>query len=414
MSIRGKIYKITIIIIVTLVTALVVKKVYNDFSHNRKLQAVRTDLDVPRSSNNPNEIIFQSAGVSFSAILSIIGAPEITWVFADGSISHDPSVAKQYESAKLRSNRLTVTPWNALSGIDIGYDRGDGGPTSIRMLPPQNITAVYGLNNVAQYLTSWSSSNNPIPILDFSNFVNLREVECYDCSSLTTVILKNTPHLSRACFEANALTYLDISESPELSDLRGALNRFQNIVFGTTGKKLWHLCVHDNNFSQNLPPMSQFPSLKELWIWNDHQTGALHPVSTLLTSVIAYGNEYTSADFTGCFAQGANGELDIHENLLKTLIIANCPALMKLNASSNNLKESAIDSVLQTIESFGTRNGLIDLTSNTPPSDLGRNYISNLEDRGWTVEVDSTSLFNRSFHWISRKTRYILRIFRHA
>lgn len=335
------------------------------------------------------EIVFQGTGSSFAAILGVEAGATIEWTFADATTSNSATPTKDYGTAAVRENRLKVTPWSALTAINIGYDGGDGGPNTIPFLDQQNVVAVTGLENVAPYLELWCSSCNPITSLDFSNFVSLTEIECFLCQSLTTVDLHNTPLLSRACFEDCALTALDLSESPSLADLRGALNNYTSITWGTTGADVWHICVRDNpQMTTNLPDMSQFPVLSELFVWNDNQTGTLHPTSTSLTSVMAFGNQYTAADFSGCFPAGRNGEVYVYGNALASLDISNCPGLARLYAQGNNLDQSAIDGILETLDSFGTSGGVVDLTANAAPSSAGVAHALSLIGRSWTVNVE--------------------------
>lgn len=344
----------------------------------------------PLSQAAPGEIVFQATGASFAAILTVDSGATISWVFGDGTTSDSASPNKDYGTAALRENRLTVTPWSALKGINIGYDAGDGGPYTIPFLDPQNVVAVTGLENAAPYLQLWCSSHNPIETLDFSNFTQLAEIECFLCQSLSSVNLHNTPLLARACFEDNNLAALDLSECPSLADLRGAVNAYTSITWGTTGAQVWHICVRDNpQMTSNLPDMSQFPLLQELFVWNDSQSGALHPTSTHLTSVLAAGNRYTEADFSGCFPGGGYGQIDLSNNRLASLNIAGCPGLMSLDARNNNLSRAAVDGILQALDGFVTSGGSVNLTGNMPPTDTGHAYASNLEARGWTVALDS-------------------------
>lgn len=245
------------------------------------------------------------------------------------------------------------------------------------------------MSNIASYLQSWASSYNPLTTLDFSNFINLTGIECYHCSSLTSVNLTNTPLLSRANFEGADLSNLDLSQSPALTDLRGAVQGSSSyaINFGTTGDDIWHICTRDNPQISSLPDMNQFPLLQQLWIWNDNQSGILHPTSTHLTSVLAYDNHYTTANFSGDFPSGS-GTIDIHGNNLTSLDISNDPGLTSLDAHNNSLSQTTVDGILKTLDSYNTNGGTVNLTSNTAPSDTGQTYANNLAARGWTVSLD--------------------------
>ncbi len=138
-------------------------------------------------------------------------------------------LAVNFGSAGTRANTIVVTPWSAVTKINIGYDGSDDGVTpsssTIANLKQQNVIAVSGLENVAPYLQIWASNSNPITALDFSNFTALHTIECFSCRSLATIKLRNVPSLSRLCLEQSNISYLDLSEAPSLADLRGASQR---------------------------------------------------------------------------------------------------------------------------------------------------------------------------------------------
>jgi PKD repeat protein len=115
--------------------------------------------------------------------------------------------------------------------------------------------------------------------------------------------------------------------------------------------------------------------------------GTLHLTSTNLREVLSASNHYNTAVFSGCFPAGGNGEVDINDNDLTSLDISNDPGLLYLNASFNLLNEVAVDGVLQTLDSFNTKGGYLDLTGNAAPSTIGIAYANNLTARGWKVQV---------------------------
>lgn len=68
----------------------------------------------------------------------------------------------------------------------------------------------------------------------------------------------------------------------------------------------------------------------------------------------------------------------------------NCPATNLTNAFSNcSLSEDSVDNILVSLDEAGGDNGTIDITggSSSPPSNVGDLAKSNLELRGWTVNV---------------------------
>jgi hypothetical protein len=198
-------------------------------------------------ATQPANITFITTGSSFSPIITVTGNPTIQWIFGDNSTSNSTSPTVNFGSVMTRVNTLTVTPWSAVTKINIGYDGSDGGVTpssdTIAYLTKQNVIDVIGLENVAPYLKVWASNNNPITALDFSNFTALNTIECFYCTSLTTIGLHNVPSLTRLCLEHCNISYLDLSEIPSLDDLRAARQRSltYTINWGTIGAHMWHI-----------------------------------------------------------------------------------------------------------------------------------------------------------------------------
>ena len=337
-------------------------------------------------ADRPGEIGIVTDGESFSPVLTVDAGARVLWSWADGTTSSSPAPSKNFGSSGVRVNRLSVTPWSALKRINLGYDASDGGDPAIEQLPPQSVVAVSGLEHVAPYLQKWCSAYSGIVSLNFDNFVNLDTIECFHASGLVQVSLHNTPKLSRACFEQCQLGALDFSESPALADLRGAANPIPGVNFGPIGTQVWHICTRDTQFSQSLPPMIQFPQLRELLIWNDNQTGALTTASPQLALVLASHNRYTAADFSNSFVSG-NGWLDLSDNQLSSLVLNGCSSLIHVAAANNNLQTDAVDSVLETLDSLGRYTGYLDLRGNFPPSAAGLAHAANLRQRLWVLDL---------------------------
>lgn len=340
-------------------------------------------------------ITFVTTGSSFSPIITVTGNPTIQWVFGDGSTSNSLSPTVNFGSAGTRANTLVVTPWSAVTKINIGYDGSDGGvaPSSstIANLAEQNVIAVSGLENVAPYLQVWASNYNPITELNFSNFTALNTIECFSCRSLATIKLWNVPALTRLCIEQSNISSLDLSEAPSLADLRGASQRSStySIIWGNTGANIWHICVRDNPQITSTFPFSQFPFLRDFYNWNDNQNGTLHLTSTNLKSVLSANNHYIEAVLSGCFPADRNGIVEIQNNNLISLDISNDPGLLSLNASLNLLNQEAVDVILQTLDSYNTSAGFLDLTGNAAPSIIGIEHADKLATRGWEVHISS-------------------------
>lgn len=355
------------------------------------------------STIGPDSIIFTTEGSSFAPVITVSGNPSIQWIWADGTTSNSPTPNKNYGSPGTRLNRLYVTPWSALQRINIGYDGGDGGSDQIEHVADQHVSAVRGLGHVAPYLAQWCSSYNLITSLDFRNFTNLDTIECFLSQSLRTVNLTNTPKLRRACFEDCNLASLDLSESPSLEDLRGAVNDFPTINFGNIGAHIWHICVRDNPQMTDrtiFADMAQFPTLSDLFIWNDNQTGSLRLPATHQTSnvsILADDNQYTSLDLSGALANAAStAVLSFRSNLLSTVNITGCAQITELYLENNQFGAATLDTLLATLDALGrSENNLpaggqlrADLRGNATPSATGLNHAQALAGKGWTVWVE--------------------------
>ncbi|MHC1725972.1 MAG: hypothetical protein AB9866_08210 [Syntrophobacteraceae bacterium] len=374
-------------------------------SSARELQAKDSDyllLALP-SLVSRKYIVFTTEGSSFAPVITVSGSPTILWVWADGSTSDSTAPVKNYGSVARRVNKLYVNPWSALRRINIGYDGGDGGSGDIEHVADQQVSSVQGLHLVAPYLAQWCSSYNQITSLDFSNFTNLDTIECYLSQSMRNVNLWNTPKLKRACFEDCNLQALDLSGSPNLEDLRGALNDFPTINFGSIGAKVWHICVRDNPQLTDrtiFADMTPFPNLTEFFIWNDNQTGALripatHPTSTV--SILADGNQYTSLDLSGALANSASyAEVIFRNNSLSSINITGCSQITRLYLQNNSFDAGSLDTLLATLdalgrnESDGGTGGLlwVDLRGNATPGSTGYDHAVNLGAKGWTVMAE--------------------------
>jgi hypothetical protein len=356
------------------------------------------------SVKSDEEVVFVTAGSSFSPVITVEGTPEILWTWADSTTSSSAAPVKKYGSDAERTNRLSVKPWSAVTRVNIGYDEGDGGSPGIEHVPDQHVTAVQGMRVLATNLRQWCSSYNDIKTLDFSGFVMLDTIECYLSSSLESVNLADTPLLERACFENCSLKALDLSGSPKLRDLRGALNDYSTINFGAIGADIWHICVRDNPQMTNqhlFKDMSQFPKIRELFIWNDNQAGALVIHSSVAggITVQASGNHFTSADFSGALTDPSGYSfVDLSANALTTVKINGCWQLVQLDVSGNMLNEAAVDDILQTLDELRRErsnvasriNLSIDIggSGNAAPSADGLVHAANLGAKGWTVTVN--------------------------
>lgn len=393
-------------------TAVAADETYYYRIHAFNAHGYYGEAETIAGSSNSEVITFITEGSSFSPVVVLDETAIVEWTFADGSTSSETNPTVEYGSDARRVNTLTVTPWSAVRRINIGYNRGDGGSSHMELVDNQMVSAVTGLEVVAPYLLEWCSSFNQIESLDFSNFVTLETIECYYSTTLRTVNLQNTPQLSRACFENCDLESLDLSQSPNLADLRGAQNRYTTINFGDTREDVWHICVRDNpQITENFPPFTDFPRLRDLYIWNTNQSGVLRVASTAIGSIQADNNSYTSLDVTGSSFNG--GTIRLNNNNLESVVFGGCTGMRRLELRNNNLAnidltgittlqtvrldgnsltETVIEHILHNLDESGVENGVVNLTNNTGPNAASMTLASNLLGKGWEVHLDSSDV----------------------
>ncbi|HCC70830.1 MAG TPA: hypothetical protein DEQ09_06735, partial [Bacteroidales bacterium] len=224
----------------------------------------------------PDDVInIQSYGDVFAPVIEVIGSPDIEWIFDDSTTSTSARPVKDYGIAGPRHNYLKVTPWSALTGINVGYDAGDGGYGDFDLVTAQDVLGFNNLDLAAGSLRYICANNNKqLEELDLRGMIALEFVELFKCTSLVKLRLDSHPVLERLSVEYCNLDTLNISGCEGLEDLRGALNNYKKINWGTIGQHIWHICIRDNpQFIENIPDLTQFPVLQDLYTWNDNQTG---------------------------------------------------------------------------------------------------------------------------------------------
>ncbi len=344
----------------------------------------------------PEEVLFYSNGSTFSPLLTLEGTAEILWTFADSTTSTAENPLKDYGSEGMRLNRLKVTPWSAIRGINIGYDAGDGGSYSIPFIADQYVSKVEHLDLTAPYLQLWCSSYNMLDSLNFDNFINIETIECFLSRSVKHVSLHNLPKLKRLCLEDNDLKELDLSGCTALEDLRGALNDYTTITFSNSTDELWHICIRQNHAITNdsmFVHMESFPAISQLLIWETNQRGLFKLTPENIADsiqIIASENYYTSLDLSGSL-QNINGwsEINFNNNQLKSVNVTGCYQLRSLYLNNNQLVTDSIDKVLKELDELGTTNCIVELLGNDPPTTAGLTYKANLEVKGWSVKVQT-------------------------
>lgn len=341
-----------------------------------------------------DEIIFHSNGSSFSPVIVLQAAAEVLWTWDDNTTSNSTKPVKDYGSAKLRVNKLKVTPWSSVRRINIGYTAEDDGSLLIERVADQKVSLVENLHLVAPNLIEWCSSYNMLSDLDFSNFINIETIELFR-SNLNNLSIANTPNLKRLCFEIGKINTLDLTTSNSIEDLRGANNRLPSIAFQENVPNIWHICVHHNPFISKTffnDNMYKFPAIAELLIDYSFQEGPLiieESSKTRNARIRGYNNKYTSIDFHNCLKEPfLKARIQMQNNEITTVNIDGCVQINDLDLNNNRLQTSEIDKILKQVNDYNTYYGSIDLRNNQPPSAIGINYINSLKLRGWEIQTD--------------------------
>jgi hypothetical protein len=339
----------------------------------------------------PSDI--QSNGALFAPVIEVSGNPVIEWIFDDSTSSTSTTPSKDYGSAGSRHNYLKVTPWSALIGINVGYDAGDGGYGNFSMVSNQNVLGFQNLNLAKNSLQYLCASYNLMSELDLRELSALKFVELFQTQNLAKLRLGSHPVMERLCVENCNLDSLDLSGCSSLEDLRGALNNYTSINWGSIGQSLWHICIRDNpQILVNMPDLTQFPVLKELFIWNTNQTGAFVCHSSVIRMIDSYKNHYLSADISGCTSLK---RFILSGSQLSSLNLGSADYLTNVQLKDCGLIESQVDYVLHTLDGADQYNGYLDLTGNLTPSLDGLVHLDNLIVKGWiivTVPVSSITV----------------------
>ncbi len=284
--------------------------------------------------------------------------------------------------------------------LNLGYAAEDFGFTNniVNTNPPQQILRFVGFSKT---ITNLCLSSNLLTTLNVSGWPVLQDIEAWHNTNMLTVYVTNCPELRRACFEAiqyvstiGITNVLDFSGCTNLEEVRAADNRFPNVIITNgAGPKVWHLCFHDNNLYNQLPAdfdFGHFPSLKDLWAWNNQFSKALalpNTASTNLASVEIFNNQFPSADFSG---QTNLDHVFIYQNYTLTNVnITGCSNLRQFDAFQGGLTQSAVDNVLIALGQNGIVNyGLgayvdVSFGSNAVPSLDGMRGVFNLINKLW-------------------------------
>lgn len=331
-----------------------------------------------------SEIVFTTEGATFEPILTVDAGATIEWLFDDDERSYSATPTKDYGSAATRVNSVRVTPWSALTEINIGYDAGEDGDGGITLNAQQNVSTITGLS-LASNLELFCASNNPITALDFSGCNLIQDLELLNCSSLATLDVSNASVLTRLCMSGDAVASLDVSDCVLLEDLRAAANTMTTLTLDTVGPTISYFDLSDNSGLNALPSVATWINLATFIASSANQSGSIVFGGGNLAYVDISDNAYTSLDVSSGFDDAVSGVLYASNNSLATVDVSNSSEILDLDLSVNLLLEATVDAILGVMDAYATSNGTLDISGNEAPSVTGEGYITSLEGRGWTV-----------------------------
>ena len=313
-----------------------------------------------------------SEGQIFAPLIAVTGTPEILWTFADATTSNELNPSKDYGTVGSRVNTLTVTPWSALTMLNLGYDAWDSGSLDIPLHDADNVSAIAGLNNAAGMEILCVSNNLQLSTLDISGLTNLHTLESALNWNLQTFIHTGATALQRLCLEDCDVHTLDISDCADIRDLRYADNGSTSLILPAVALGLWHICIRDNPGIVVTPQNLTYPALTELWNWGCGLNGDITVTADSVRSILSYSNGYTSFTLTNPMAYPYD-----------------------LNLRGNALSRESVSALLTQMDALTVDPGdegtiLLDEGTNGAPLDLVA--YDNLIVKGWTVAVNAPPL----------------------
>lgn len=232
-------------------------------------------------------------------------------------------------------------------GFDYTQDAGRYNLGSGYNWPSQPVTGIRGLQRLTGLVRFMAATPSLTGHLNFTGLSGLEYIECFQ-AQVTSIDLTGCSTLIRLCMEQTALTELDLNPVKDcLYDLRAANQNSASLTFTElTGDglmhNLYHYCIRAQTTINSLT-LSNLPVVEQWWVWNTNQTEVGTPISTVLNSALAYGNDFT-------------------QNAVDTLLIY----LANNGPSTGNVR--------------------VNQGTSAAPSAAGLTAATELSNRGWNVE----------------------------
>ena len=349
---------------------------------------------------------FTTTGATFAPVVELASGSTatVTWTVEDSALEATGlTPTLDFGSSATRYVRMTVTATDGsdaaaeVTTVNLGYNHDDDAGRYVMGVgydhPAQAVTAVEHLTTLTGIIRFAAAGTDLAGTLDFTGCADLEFVEVFR-ADVASCVLTGCTGLVRLCVEQNNITGpLDLNPVAAcLRDLRAASQQGGTLTLTTLTAdltQLYHLCVAHQTVV-GMPAASRLPAVEERWIGDTGLSGVLTSASTAIKTLFAYDNpSITSVDLGGQFPAGRYGAADLHGCSITSVTLTGCPGLTTIDLSDNALGMGSVDGVLVLVESWGTSNGTIYLSSNTPPSATGTAAQAALVGRGWTVTVDA-------------------------
>ena len=323
------------------------------------------------SNYTGNSVKYTFIGDTFDPKIELASGSTATvsWADVDGNIlatGVTPSIDLGY--ARSRTIQMFVRStggsdaFDQVRVINLGYNNDDAGlyMTDITTYarPPMLVSGITSLN-LCTGLVHFLAGRTPLAgAIDFSGMSALQQVNCFN-ARIESVNLTGCTSLVRLCLEACAVSTIDLNPvSSNLKDLRiatqyasatGALTGLTFTSITGNMSQLYHYCVRDQPITNHIPN-SKLPVVMQRWDWNTGATAYGAPTSSVLTSLLSFGNSYDQSTVDAILA-----------------------ALVSLGATAAQIPAGG-DWTLN-----------CDLSGSAAPSSTGAANATTLRGRGWTV-----------------------------
>ena len=279
-------------------------------------------------------VLEQVYGVFPTRLRFVTGGVTDVSAWTVGGSSAYAAVSNAYLTDTSATSILVIEPVTA-TAVTLNADNAPSVTVATFGLTSADTVAIDGIGS----LTIITLDNTAIQSLSITACAALETINCVG-TGLTSLTLADLPSLLELYVSDNGLTSLVISDLPALS-----------YVYVPYCASLTDLQV-------------DISALTELECY-DCALGSLYVTSSVLTHLLCSNNP----------ALGVLPGLSVNYGSLTTLVASNC-----------GFDTATVDAILAALDANGQGSGVVDLSVNSPPTDL--TTVTSLQGKGWTVTVD--------------------------